>query len=134
MNIRSNKVLLFIDDEPQPLVEASSPVHFELDTRKLVDGEHTLIIISKSISGKEGIRKVKFTVRNGPAIDIEGLVDNSIQDGIIPLMVNSYDKGDQKQFIIEGSETPQSIPSWLWVLVIVIFAWGLFYLITNISM
>ena len=68
--------------------------------------------------GKEGIRKIPFTVRNGPAIAIEGIADNAVVDGVLPLMINAYSKGDQKKFLIEGSETPHSIPAWLWVIII----------------
>jgi hypothetical protein len=129
-----SKILLFLDDDAQPIAELLAPVQFELDTRKLTDGEHILKLISKSPTGREGIRKIKFIVRNGPAIAIEGISDNAVVDGIIPLMINAYDKGNQKKFIIEGSETPQSVPSWLWVLLVVFFAWAVYYLITNFSL
>ena len=36
------------------------PVQFDFDTSKLTDGEHTLKLISKSPTGREGIRKIKF--------------------------------------------------------------------------
>ena len=110
------------------------PVQFDFDTSKLTDGEHTLKLISKSPTGREGIRKIKFIVKNGPAISIEGLSDNGVVDGVIPLMINAYDKGNQKKFLIEGSETPQSIPSWLWILLIAFLGWAAFYTITNFSL
>ncbi len=125
-----SKVSLFIDDELQPIAELSVPVQFELDTRKLTDGEHVLKLVSKSSLGREGIRKIKFIVRNGPAISIEGISENAILDGTVPLMINAYDKGNQKKFIIEGSETPQSIPSWLWIILIAFFGWAAYYIIT----
>lgn len=128
-----SKVSLFIDDDSQPIAELLAPVQFELDTRKLTDGEHTLKLVSKSPTGREGIRKIKFIVRNGPAISVEGIAENSVLDGTVPLMINAYDKGNQQKFIIEGSETPQSVPSWLWILVIAFFGWAAFYLITNYS-
>lgn len=128
-----SKVSLFIDDDSQPIAELLAPVQFELDTRKLTDGEHTLKLVSKSPAGREGIRKIKFIVRNGPAISIEGIAENSVLDGTVPLMINAYDKGNQQKFIIEGSETPQSVPSWLWILLIAFFGWAAFYLITNYS-
>ncbi|MFC2188038.1 cytochrome C [Fulvivirgaceae bacterium LMO-SS25] len=134
MSEERSKIFLFIDDENQPISELFTPVHFELDTRKLTDGEHILKIVSKSPNGREGIRKIKFMVRNGPAISIEGISENSVVDGTIPLMINSYDKGNHKNFIIEGSETPQSIPSWLWILLISFFGWAIYYLITNFSL
>lgn len=127
-------VLVFVDDEKQPIAELSTPVQFDFDTRKLTDGEHTLKIVSKSPTGREGIKKIKFTVRNGPAVAVEGLSENSVVDGTIPIMINAYDKGDQKRFIIEGSETPQSIPSWFWILLIAFGGWAAFYLIMNFTL
>ncbi|OYY10566.1 MAG: cytochrome C, partial [Sphingobacteriia bacterium 35-36-14] len=40
----------------------------------------------------------------------------------------------QKKFLIEGSETPQSIPNWLWILIIAFLGWAAFYTITNFSL
>lgn len=129
-----SKITLFVDDDLQPIAELVAPVQFELDTRKLTDGEHTLKLVSKSPTGREGIRKIKFIVRNGPAIAIEGITENAVVDGVIPLMINAYDKGNQKKFIIEGSETPQSVPSWLWILLVAFLGWAAYYLITNFSL
>lgn len=133
MEDNRSKVRLFIDDETTPIAELIPPVQFNLDTSKLTDGEHILKFVSKSPTGREGIRKISFTVKNGPAITVEGLVDNGVVDGVIPLMINAYDKGSQKDFLIEGSETPQSIPSWLWILLILFIGWAAFYFITTIK-
>jgi hypothetical protein len=122
-------VSIFIDDGPQPVVVLAAPVSFELDTRKLIDGKHTLKIISKDPSGKEGIRLIPFEVRNGPAIALEGIYENAVVDGVVPLMINAYGKGDQQKFLITGSETPQSIPAWIWILLISFAGWAIFYLI-----
>jgi hypothetical protein len=130
----TSKVFLFIDDDTQPLGEFTAPVHFELDTKKLVDGDHVLKIVSKDPSGKEGMRKIPFTVRNGPAVAVEGLSDHAIVDGVLPLMINAYGKGNQKQFLIEGSETPQSIPAWLWAIIIAFVGWGIYYVVTSMNM
>ncbi|KAA9037169.1 cytochrome C [Ginsengibacter hankyongi] len=127
-------IFIFLDEEPKPIAEFVSPVNFELDTRKMVDGKHTLKIVSKDPTGKEGIRIIPFEVRNGPAIAIEGIKENAVVDGVVPLMVNAYGKGDQTKFLIEGSETPQSIPSWVWILIIGFTGWVLYYLITYLSM
>ncbi|WP_346238853.1 cytochrome C [Niabella insulamsoli] len=127
-------VLLFIDDEPNPIGEYSVPINFELDTTKLIDGEHTLRIVSKGTNGKEGVRKIPFTVKNGPSIAIEGLHENDVVDGVLPIMINAYSKGDQKRFLIEGSETPHSIPAWLWVVIIGFAGWAMFYAITSLNM
>jgi hypothetical protein len=129
-----SKIILFVDDEPRPIAELNAPVQFELDTRKLTDGEHTLKIVSKSPTGREGIRTIRFVVRNGPAIAVEGLSDQDVVDGTIPLMINAYDKGNQKKFIIEGSETPQSVPNWLWIIIIAFLGWAAYYTITHFTM
>ena len=126
-----SSVLIFIDDEPQPVGTFMSPINFELDTRKLVDGEHFLRIVSKDPQGKEGVRKIPFVVRNGPDISVEGLSDHDVIDGVQPIMISAYGKGDQKKFLIEGSETPRSIPSWVWILHILFGGWAIYYLITN---
>ena len=63
-------VRIFVDNDPVPLGEFGSPVTFDLDTRKLPDGNHVLKILSKDTSGREGIRLIPFVVRNGPAIDV----------------------------------------------------------------
>ncbi|WP_374463726.1 cytochrome C [Chryseobacterium sp.] len=126
-----SKVFLFIDDDPAPIAELDTPIVFDLDTKKLTDGEHTLKIVSHSPSGREGIRNIQFTVANGPAIRIEGLKNKDVVDGTLSLMINAYDKGNQKSFLINGSETPQTIPFWIWIIVIVFAAWAIYYEITS---
>ena len=128
-----SKVLLFLDDDKQPIVELETPIVFNFDTNKLSDGEHILKIVSKSVNGREGIRNINFTVRNGPTISVEGLSENDIVDGSLPLMINAYDKGMPKSFVIEGSETPQTVPVWVWILIMIIVAWTTYYMITNSS-
>ena len=127
-----SSILIFIDEEQQPVASFKSPINFELDTRKLVDGEHFLRIVSQDPSGREGIRKILFIVRNGPDISIEGISENEVVDGVLPIMISAYGKGDQKLFLIEGSETPRSIPSWVWLLHIIFGGWAIYYLITNL--
>ena len=129
-----SKVLIFIDEEQTPYGEYLAPINFELDTRKLVDGDHILKIVSKDPLGKEGIRKIPFVVRNGPSVAVEGLNENDIVDGIIPIMIKAYGKGDQKIFLIEGSETPRSIPAWVWAIVIGFIGWAIYYAIISMNM
>ncbi|WP_018631219.1 hypothetical protein [Niabella aurantiaca] len=127
-------IYVFIDEAPNPVLQLEAPVNFELDTHKLTDGEHILKIVSRDPSGKEGIRKIPFVVRNGPAIAVEGIREHEVVDGILPVMIHAYGKGDSRSFLIEGSETPQSIPLWIWVLIIAFTAWTLYYLIRYLSM
>jgi hypothetical protein len=46
-------------------------------------------------------------------------------------MVNAYGKGDQKNFLIIGSETPQSVPFWIFLILIGFVAWAVYYLVTS---
>ncbi|NHA02645.1 cytochrome C [Mucilaginibacter sp. HC2] len=124
-------VTLFIDDDPQPIGTFPAPVSFELDTKKLTDGKHTLKVVSKDHKGKEGIKIIPFIVRNGPAIAVEGIRKDEVVDGVLPLMINAYGKGDQKTFMLQGSETPQSIPFWIIILLIAFTAWAVYYHITS---
>ncbi|HEY4112031.1 cytochrome C [Puia sp.] len=130
MNAKST-LILFLDDDPTPIARLSAPVTFELDTTRLVDGRHTLRIVSRDAGGKEGIRIIPFEVRNGPAIAVEGLKDEAIVDGILPLMINAYGKGDARNFVITGSETPQSIPFWIFIFLIAFIAWAIYFLISS---
>ncbi len=123
----NSSVFIFLDEEIKPFGEFSVPINFELDTTKLVDGEHVLKIVSKDPTGKEGIRKIPFLVRNGPSISVEGITENATVDGVIPIMINAYGKGDQKQFLIEGSETPQSTPAWFWAIIIGFIGFAIYY-------
>jgi hypothetical protein len=129
-----SSVVIFIDEEPQPVGAFQSPINFELDTRKLTDGEHCLRIVSKDPSGREGIRKIPFIVRNGPDISVEGIRENAVVDGVLPIMISAYGKGDQKVFLIAGSETPRSIPSWVWITHLLFGGWAIYYLITQFTM
>jgi len=124
-------IFLFLDQETQPIAMMDTPVVFDLDTSKLTDGAHVLKIVSRSPSGKEGVRFIHFTVANGPSISVEGIKENEIVDGVLSLMINAYDKGNQKSFIISGSETPRTIPFWVWVIIIVFIAWAIYYEITS---
>ena len=47
--------------------------------------------------------------------------------------INAYGKGDSNEFYISGSETPQSIPAWVWILLIGFVGWAAFYLLTYIN-
>lgn len=128
-----SKVIIFVDDNLIPIGEFETPINFDLDTRKLSDGEHQLKIISKDPTGKEGIRCIPFVVRNGPAIAIEGLKDHEVVDGVLPIMLNAYGKGNQKSFLIDGVETPKSIPEWMWAIILIFFAWATFYVISSLG-
>jgi hypothetical protein len=125
-------VAVFLDDSIMPVLEAPTPFEFDLDTRLLTDGEHVLKVVSRDTKGVEGVRWVRFTVRNGPAISIDGLSENAVVNGVLPMMINAYSKGDQRKFLIQGSETPRGVPAWLWVAMIGFGGWALYYTIMSL--
>src|SRR5690606_3561145 len=129
-----SKVIIFIDDETKPVAELLAPVSFELDTRKLTDGPHVLTLVSRDPSGKEGIRKIPFVVRNGPAIAVEGIKENAVIEGVVPIMVNAYGQADQYVFLFDGSVTPLSIPAWAWLLIFGFTGCAMYYLFRLFSL
>ncbi len=128
--MEDNRIIkVFLDDDPKPFASFAPPVKITLDTTKIPDGKHNLRIVAKSSDGVEGIRNIPFVVRNGPEISVVGLKDNEIVDTQIPLIINAYGSETKDYFVIRGSETPKAIPAWVWALVIMFIAFGLFYLI-----
>lgn len=124
-----NQVRVFLDEDPNPFAEFTTPVRFLLDTTKLVDGEHKLRIVSKSTDGREGVKEVRFKVRNGPAITVVGLKEGDVVDNKVPVLINSYGSERRDFFIVQGSETPKAIPSWIWAILILFVGWAIFYVI-----
>lgn len=129
MHDEKRKIKIFIDDETVPVAEYHPPVKFSFDTTRLVDGLHTLKIIATSTDGKEGVRLVNFTVRNGPAITLTGLKENDVVQDKIPILINAYGSERKDIFVVSGSETPRAIPAWVWVLLIGFLAWATYYLV-----
>lgn len=124
-----NKIEVFLDDKNEPIAVYSPPAKFELDTTILDDGEHKLTIIANSEDGKKSIRNIKFIVRNGPGIAIQGLKENDIVEGKISLLVNAYGASSNEKWEPSTAETPSPIPSWIWIVFILIVAWAMFYFI-----
>ncbi|PVW15838.1 cytochrome C [Marixanthomonas spongiae] len=125
----NRNIKVFLDDDPKPFASFAPPVKIVLDTTKIPDGKHTLTIVAKSSNNVEGIRKIPFVVRNGPEIAVVGLKENETVDSQIPITINAYGSETEDFFVIRGSETPKAIPAWVWALVIIFVAYGLFYLI-----
>ncbi|MFS8616431.1 MAG: cytochrome C [Solitalea sp.] len=122
-------IKVFVDDDPEPFAAFSPPAKFLFDTTRLPDGPHTLKVVARSSSGQEGIRIIPFEVRNGPSISVVGLKENDVVDSRIPLTINAYGSERSDLFVVTGSETPKAIPAWVWALLIIFIAWGVFYLV-----
>lgn len=132
--IEDNRVIkVFLDDEEKPFGEFSPPVKFVLDTTKIPDGKHTLKIVAKSSDMIEGVKIIPFVVQNGPEISVLGLKDNEVIDSQTAIVINAYGSETRDKFIIRGSENPKAIPSWIWALLIVIIAYGMYYVIMYFS-
>src|SRR5699024_690045 len=104
------------------------PVRFELDTTKLEDGKHTIRIEAFDASGYKGVRTIPFEVRNGPGIGIDGLKDDDVLDGKVPVLINAYGGAREPYWEPARAETPAPVPTWAWVLLLTIVAWSAFYI------
>ncbi len=121
------RTLVYLDDETEPLLSHRPPVRFELDTSRLEDGEHRLRVEAYDSTGRKGVRIIPFTVRNGPGISVNGVRDNDVLEGKIPILINAYGGSGETVWEPSRAETPAPIPTWAWVLFIVIVAFGAFY-------
>ena len=133
MRITEKKIRIFLDDDSLPFAEYTPPVKFQLDTTKLLDGEHTMTVVARSTDGKEGIKKIKFIVRNGPEINVGGIKENDVVDDKVNISVNAYGSETREIFVVEGSENPTAVPNWLWVIILGFVAWGTFYLVSFLN-
>ncbi|NGP88726.1 c-type cytochrome [Fodinibius halophilus] len=124
----SNLIHVYLDDEDEPIVSYRPPVRFELDTTQLEDGHHTLKVVATDATGHKGVRSIPFEVRNGPGIDVEGLQDNDMLEGKVPILLNAYGGAKEPFWEPSRAETPAPVPTWAWVLLLVVVAWSAFYI------
>ena len=118
-------VRIYIDDDPQPVIDRELPTALTLDTRKLTDGPHRLIVRAEDQSGAEGVEEILFHVQNGPGILISGLRPGSTRRGELNLTVDAFSTDDP--FDPRRAEARSSIPVWVWVLSLFVIAWAVFY-------
>ncbi len=122
-----DRIDIFLDGATEPLLSTTPPLNFELDTSMLEDGPHVLRIEAYDSSGVKGVRALGFTVRNGPGIAVSGIHDNDVLDGKIPVIVNAYGGTSAVHWDPSQAETPAPPPTWAWVLLILVTAFGVFY-------
>ena len=130
-NQQQGKIEVFLDDNKEPIAVYSPPARFELDTTILDDGEHKITVIAYGEHRKKSVRNIKFIVRNGPGIAIQGLKENDVVEGKVSLLVNAYGASAKEKWEPITAETPSPIPSWIWVVFILIVAWAMFYFINQ---
>src|SRR6266849_4664638 len=128
----SVRIEIFIDDEPVPRQTLEPPATLELDTEGLADGPHRLRVRAIEDSGTVGVEEIPFTVRNGPGIAVVGLSDGDTVRGRIPLLVNAFASRPGDAFEPKRAETPAPIPTWAWVLFLLVAAWGMWYVATEL--
>jgi mono/diheme cytochrome c family protein len=125
------RIEIFVDDETVPRQTLTPPATLELDTEGLADGPHRLRVHAIEDSGTVGIEVIPFTVRNGPGIAVVGLSDGDTVRGRIPLLVNAFASRPGEAFEPARAETRAPIPTWAWVLFVVV-AWGMWYVPTEL--
>lgn len=124
----SNMIHVYLDEQEEPIVSYRPPVRFELDTTQLEDGPHKLRVVASDATGHEGVRTISFEVRNGPGIDVEGIQENDTLEGKVPILLNAYGGAKEPFWEPSRAETPAPVPTWAWVLLLVVVAWSAFYI------
>lgn len=130
---RASRVEVYLDGEPEPVGIYRPPARFRLDTESLEDGAHELRIVATDRSGHRGVRTLRFEVRNGPGIAVDGLKDGDVVEGELSLLVNAYGGAYEENWEPARAETPAPVPTWAWVLFLGVVAWAMFYAAENWS-
>lgn len=124
----ANQIKIYLDDQKDPIITYEPPVRFELDTTQLPDGKHKLLIEATDAHGTKGTRTVHFEVRNGPGIGIDGIQQDDVLDGKVPVLINAYGGASEPFWEPSRAETPSPIPTWMWVLLLAIIGWSFVYI------
>lgn len=119
------RVRVFLDDDPQPIIDRELPADIVLDTRDIDDGPHRLQIRAQDQHGREGVEEIAFTVHNGPGIVVSGLKPNSTRRGEVHFAVDAFSTEDP--FDPRRAEARSSIPVWVWVMSLFVVAWAVWY-------
>ncbi len=127
MSDNETRIEVYLDDGTEPYAILNPPERFELDAARLEDGQHLLRIVAIDSSGRRGVRTVPFEVRNGPGIAVDGLRDHDVVEGKINVLVNAYGGAYEEKWEPARAETPAPVPTWAWVVFIVVVAWALYY-------
>jgi mono/diheme cytochrome c family protein len=121
------KIEVLVDDEREPRASFEPPGQLELDTTGLADGPHVLRVRASEGHGTAGNEEIPFVVRNGPGIAVVGLRKQEIVHGRVSILVNAYQSRPGEVFAPGQAETPAPIPTWTWVLALVVITWAMWY-------
>jgi hypothetical protein len=123
--METQRVRIYVDNEPEPIIDQALPANVQLDTATLSDGPHRLIVRARDWRGREGHEEIPFNVHNGPGVVISGLSPNTTRRGVVSLSVDAFSADDP--FDPRRAEARSSIPIWVWVLSLFIVAWAVWY-------
>jgi hypothetical protein len=118
-------VKIYVDDDPEPIIDRELPTDITLDTLSLTDGAHRLVIRAAGQNGREGVEEIPFVVHNGPGILVSGLRPNSVRSGKVRFTVDAFSTDDP--FDPRRAEARSSIPVWVWVMSLFVVAWAVWY-------
>jgi len=121
------RVDVFVDDERAPRASFEPPGQLELDTSDLEDGPHVLRVRAAEGEGSAANEEIPFVVRNGPGIAVVGLRKQEVVRGRVPILVNAYESRLGEVFAPGRAETPAPVPTWTWVLALVVLTWAMWY-------
>jgi len=127
------KIEVYLDEANSPFEVLTPPQKLRLDTQALKDGQHVLLF--KTIDDNGTLlseREIPFRVQNGPAISVHGLKKNDIVAGDLPILVNAYSSEIGDEFEPEQIESPTPIPTWAWVLVLLVVMGAAGFLSTSL--
>jgi cytochrome c oxidase subunit 2 len=94
MPSKVGRIEIYVDgsDTPVQVLEAA-PFRLRLDTGHLVDGFHTLQVVTIYESGGRDERSIPFEVDNVPGVLVEGLEDGDVVRGEVELEIRPGDYG-----------------------------------------
>jgi hypothetical protein len=118
-------VRVYLDDNPQPIIDRELPTDVALDTLSLSDGAHRLVIRAEGQNGREGVEEIPFVVQNGPGIRVSGLRPHSMRSGTVRFTVDAFSTDDP--FDPRRAEARSAIPVWVWVMSLFVVAWAVWY-------
>jgi len=118
-------ISIFLDDAVDPISSYKPPARFQLDTTQLRDGDHVLRFQAVDALGQIGVRRIPFTVANGPGITVTGLRAGAHVRGTVEIDVNAF--SSDEPFDAVRAESSGPVPVWTWVLITVIAAWAAWY-------
>lgn len=122
------RIEVYVDDDKHPINTIKPPEKFQLDSTKLADGPHQLLFKAIDDKGDFTTKTISFVVQNGPEIIVHGIDDNDTLSGEIDVLANAYGAKIGDEFEPVRMETPRPVPTWAWVLFLVIIGWSAGYI------